>query len=523
MTLPPEVEVLIAGSGPTGLACANLLGLYGVRTLLIERNADVSSIPKGILIDDEFHRQFAMVGVAPLLEKHFVQGVGVTFYGVGGAPLVEVKGFVTPNGFPNRSAIHQPTLEADLRDHARTWPDVTLAYGHGLTGVEQDADGVTATIARPDGSVAMVRAAYIIGADGAGSTVRAAAGIPFEGGSINQPHVVIDVADDPDQVRFSRFFCHPSRPRNSVPAPYGGRRYEFMLLPGEDPQTMARDDRLADLIAMIRPDGQVEIIRKAVYYFHQKLVTRMASGRIFLAGDSAHQMPPFGAQGMNSGGKDAVNLCWKLAMVLRGQAGPSLLETYHVERHSHARAMIRLSVMIGRLANIRSRPLALLRDILFQLANRFPAARAWFGRQGYLPRQRYVDGFVIDPPRSRNDDSFVGRMLPCPNFGAAGTLDLWLGTGFALVAVDAPQVHASHPLWRRLNAACIAFGAAPSGFKAVDPTDHHFDAVWRRHRGEVLVVRPDRYVLTAVPPAQLDNAARRIEVMLGHMTKQSAT
>jgi 3-(3-hydroxy-phenyl)propionate hydroxylase len=482
-------QVIVVGAGPTGLSAANLLGLHGVRTLLIERNAATSDIPKGILIDDEYYRLFVKIGVAPALDVHLVPEIGVHFFSPLGFALVKVDGFITPNGYPNRSATAQPLLEAALRDNLARYPSVDVAFGTALTALEQDTRGVRATIAGRD-----VECDYILGCDGAHSVVRQLSGLSFEGNAIDQPHVVIDVADDPDQVRYSRFFCHPSRPGNSVPAPFGGRRFEFMLLPGDDPAAILEDANLARLVAPIRRLGEMKIIRRAVYVFHNRLVDRMRQGRVFVAGDAAHLMPPFGAQGMNSGGKDVSNLCWKLAAVLRGGAVPVLLDSYHVERHAHARAIIDLSVRIGRITNLRSWPLALLRDAAFGVANLFPPARRYFAQQRYVPRQRYADGFVLSDDRG---GSFVGRMLPCPwiagGDGPRRKLDADLGHGFALVGIG---VIPDPVPWRALDPVSVSIGR-PSGAMV---QDHRFDAVVSVHAGQVLLVRPDRYIAAAFAP-----------------------
>jgi 3-(3-hydroxy-phenyl)propionate hydroxylase len=143
--------------------------------------------------------------------------------------------------------------------------------------------------------------------------------------------------------------------------------------------------------------------------------------------------------------------------------------------------------------------------------------KAWFAHQRYVPRQRYRAGFVLDPPASADRGSYVGRMLPGPRVRwrqEETHLDARLGAGFALIAIDAPEAQARHPLWARLEAKRIAIGAAPLGFERLDLLDARFDAARTRHRGEVLIVRPDRYVLGAVKPDALDKAAVQLGMHL---------
>lgn len=492
-------DVVIVGGGPTGLSAANLLGLYGIDTLLIEQNADISDQPKAILIDDEFYRLFVRIGVADRLDEHLVPAVGVHFLSPFGFALVKVDGFITDNGYPNRQATSQPLLEAALRDNIARFPCVELAFGHSVQKVERHGDGALLHVLKPDGGKAALSCRYAIGCDGAHSIVRRLSGMTFEGDAIDQPHVVVDVADDPDQAQYSRFFCHPSRPRNSVPAPFGGRRYEFMLLPGEDMKGILDDINLARLFHGVRSFADMKILRKAVYVFHNRLVDRMRNGPLFVAGDAAHLMPPFGAQGMNSGGKDVSNLCWKLSAVLKGEASDALLDSYHDERHAHARAIIDLSVRIGRIANMRHWPLALMRDAIFLLLNLFPACRRYFSEQRYVPRQRYLKGVVVTGTISAN--SFVGRMLPCPlvtdGSDRQGKLDSFVGNGWCFigVAIDVPALP-----WTGAEPLSLSIVRNQTGKAMLAVDDHRFDRVFAAHSGEVLLVRPDFYVAAAFRP-----------------------
>ena len=506
--IPNHIDVLIVGSGPTGLLCAGLLGRLGVRALLIERNAGLSTSPRAILIDDETTRALSFIGAADHAAEMFLEEVGVTFFGRAGQPLVEVEGRTTPNGFANRTTIDQPAFERALFEIVEAFPTISIRSRCEFVNATPADDGVVATL-RVDGVEHRIECRYVIGADGAHSKVRECADIAFEGGSIDQPHLVLDVADDPDQARFSRFFCDPTRPRNSVPAPKGGRRYEFMLLPGEDPRRMADQENLAKLVAPIRPLDQIKVIRSAVYYFHQKVVQRMSNGRLFLAGDAAHQMPPFGAQGLNSGAKDAVNLCWKIAYVLDGRAGAGLLETYHVERLSHAKAVVALSARIGRIANIRSGFLVTLRDLAFGLGNRSPAIRNWFRLQRYIPRQRYDAGFVLHGRRRGAAHSLVGRMVPALRTWKSigrNEVDTPYGSGFTLLCIGVPRPKQCPAAW--LNAAVLETPRP-------DTADtEHLGELWALHNGEILVVRPDRYVAASARPEDLDKTLARLTALL---------
>src|SRR5260370_19385415 len=164
----------------------------------------------------------------------------------------------------------------------------------------------------------------------------------MQGSTFPQKWLVIDSINDPDRSAVARFFCNPSRPAVTIPAPHAARRWEFMLLPGEREEDLLRDERIHALIQQARGPRDPPIIRRCVYTFHAALAGTFSTGRVFLLGDAAHMMPPFGGQGMDCGLHDAHNLCWKLHMVLQGPASPALLDTYSQKSHNHPPQLIYL-------------------------------------------------------------------------------------------------------------------------------------------------------------------------------------
>ena len=415
--LPDQVEMLVVGAGPTGLTAANLLAALGLSTLVLERRPATSPHPKAVVIDDEFMRALDRVGVAARLDGHVSAPFGIRFLSPFGHALVRVPGFTTPNGFGNRNAVSQPVLEKVLLSAARD-AGARFHYGATLVALSQDAEGVNVLVHTDSGRHA-IRASFVVACDGARSTVRESLGIGFVGFRINQPHLVVDLAEFPDQSPYSRFFCNPRRPLNSVPAPYGGRRVEFMLLPGDDHATISDPESIRTLFERCTPyeGGDLKIIRAAVYTFSERVAASFQNQRVFLAGDAAHTMPPFGAQGMNSGARDVANLCWKLHAVLRGGAGLGALRTYELERRPHVKAIVRYSVTIGRLANLQAWPLALVRDASFTLLNLVPPIRRWFGEMRYMPKPRFREGLVFPDD---GDEALVGRLSPRLELGPGG-------------------------------------------------------------------------------------------------------
>jgi len=269
--------------------------------------------------------------------------------------------------------------------------------------------------------------------------------------------------------------------------------------------------------ALLRPltgrcdlDG-LQIIRSASYTFRARLASRFRAGRVFLLGDAAHMMPPFGGQGLNCGLRDAHNLCWKLRLALQGLAAhPALLDTYSVERGHHTRQLIRLSTLLGTIVMPTSKPLALLRDGIFRALNTIPPARRFLSEAGIKPQPRYTRGCLI-PARSWPGKRPPGRLLSHPFIrtteGIRLPLDELLGSNFAILKFckDQSDVCAAlhHHLWQHLDARFICI--YPPGSSLTQAACTNAIAIideagalqqWSgRYRNHYILVRPDRYIL----------------------------
>ncbi len=519
--VPRSVDVVIVGAGPVGLTTANLLGSYGVDCLLVEQNPALSSTPKAIAVDDEYMRVLDRVGLVSALAPHLSRPFGVHFMSPLGFALVKVPGFITPNGFGNRNAVLQPVFETILLEGSRRYPSVRMRFGTAVTSIVQDPAQLRLGL-ETEGGPCEIAARYMLACDGARSFVRTALDIPFPGTRIDEPHLVVDLAEFPDQVDYSRFFCNPVRPVNSVPAPYGGRRLEFMLSPHDEHERVLTDEGIRELVDRHTPYRGVKlnIVRRAIYGFSERIAGQLQSGRVFLLGDAAHVMPPFGGQGMNTGARDAANLCWKVAAVLRGEASPEALASYEAERRDHIRATVRYSVRVGRLANIRSRGLAGLRDAGFALANLLPSVRRYFREMRHLPRPFLTAGLLAT--NQAGDDGLTGRILPRLPLRRPGagelSLDEAAGPWFALIGMDVGAdvlaAAADHTLWRSLQPALVTLTAGLAGDQdggaALAVADGRGRDLLARHRGTILVLRPDRYVAGRAAPEEFSGLSDRL-------------
>jgi 3-(3-hydroxy-phenyl)propionate hydroxylase len=453
-----ELDLLVVGGGPVGVTTALLAAHRGLRARVLERSTDVHPLPRAVVMDDEVQRVFQGVGLSaglaaittPLRGAEFVTAAGERIMG-----LEAPEPVIGPLGHHPVVCYDQPELEAWLRGEALA-AGVDLRLGTNVTGVGQDAGAVWADT--PDGRH---EAAWLVAADGAGSPTRKALGLTFEDQGYDQEWLVVDLeatADDlvlPDLVQQ---VCDPARLVTYVPGHGRYRRWEFQLQAGEDATRMTEPGAVWALLeGWVRPD-QAELRRAVVYRFHATVARCFRAGRAFLAGDAAHQMPPFLGQGLCSGIRDAANLAWKLVAVTRGEAGDRLLDTYDAERRPHAAGVVAHAVEAGRLID--------------RLAGRIDEATddsAGYG--GGRPFPHLVDGLV------RGDHPAVGRQLPQPWAG----WDDRLGSGWSVLAHDPAAVATAGSL----------------GAVLVVPGDGELSDLVGPHGG--VIVRPDRYVAAVAP------------------------
>lgn len=458
--LPRHVPVCIVGAGPVGLMTANLLARSGVPALVLERADAPFPLPRAIVLDDEGLRALHAIGLDGDLLDLTLPGEGSRYYSAAGVCFAETGAGPETYGYPKRNFLHQPDLEGTLLRAARAAPDIDLRSGVEVTSITHWAGEVELRLRTSDGTEATLTADWVLACDGGRSSIRGQLGIEMEGNTYGQEWVVVDCLNDPDQTRYSKFFCDPARPHVSIPAPHGGRRYEFMVLPGEDGQDLCRDEALARLLAPFRPFAPDAILRRAIYTFHARIAERWRADRVFLMGDAAHLTPPFAGQGMNAGLRDAFNLAWKIALVVRHGADQRILDSYEFERHGPAWAMIQLAVAMGKVVMPGNADEARILDAMMQALEPFPAARDYLIQMKFKPRPRCEGGLFLDLETQPFDGALVGEMMPQPALDRPEgrvMLDEVLGTGFALVAQDSAGRECAsshqHPLWALLKPA----------------------------------------------------------------------
>lgn len=461
-----DAEVLIAGYGPVGQLLANLLGAAGVRTLVLERSAGLHPLPRSAALDDEGLRILQAAGLADGVRAELLENVPIAFVTRRGREVRLVDSADTVNGQPFVSLLHQPALERVLDAGARARAGVELRFGAEITAVDTDDRGVCVSL--HDGEPA--RGSYLVACDGGSSPIREQLGIGFAGSTFAEPWLVVDLLlDAPRSARPVMRFLGDGRPKVSVPMGVRRHRFELMALPGEDLEAMVQPAGVRELLAPLVELDRVSVERATIYTFHARTASRWRDGRIMLAGDAAHVMPPFSGQGMCSGMRDAQNLAWKLAAVVRGEAGEGLLDSYERERRPHVEAMTRLAIRMGGVLQTRRPRVAALRDGVLRGVSEAPVLGPRARSGSVRPTARYRAGAF---------GSGGGRLFPQPSIDGVLLDDLLPAGGWALLGAGRDPRAALEPEARAV------FAHAAS-----------LDVDWKLLGGAALVVlRPDRFV-----------------------------
>lgn len=478
-----ETDILISGYGPTGATLAAILGKAGIKTLVIERDREVYRQPRAAHFDHEIMRIWQKLGIAEAVLPSTRAMYEYEFRSAKGDILLrfDQRGVEAPSGWAPSYMFHQPALEEALRARVAELKSVDVRLNATLTAVDKnDATGVSARFADEHGREHHVKARFLVGADGGNSFVRRQIdGELFDYG-FDEPWLVIDtiVKDEEGLSPCGIQLCDPKRPTTIMPMAPLRRRWEFMLKPGEDPQSMLDDARIAELVKPWVRDGQAELVRKAVYRFHGLVAKTWRKDSVLLAGDAAHQMPPFMGQGMCSGIRDADNLGWKLIAVLQGGANANLLDTYQEEREPHVRFIVEGAIGMGRLVCVQDEQAAAMRDQGMAQAREAKGANANDPMPG-LPG--IVQGCVTKSKRAGElfPQSVNARLAD----GRKGRLDDLLGEGFWLITLDGNAPATLPP-----NVKHVALN------RAVTDESNRLNEWFATTGSTAALIRPDRYV-----------------------------
>lgn len=466
-----DYDVIICGLGPVGQLLALLLGDRAVRTLAIDRELEPYGLPRAAVIDDEVLRIFQSVGLDRAVLADAQVQPGASIITASGRPVEVFRAKGGRLGQPPLVSINQPAMEHTMLAALGERQTVEVRRGLTLETVDRRADRVDVYVRQASaGRSERLSARWLVGCDGASSAVRRRLEIPFEGRTAPQRWIVVDALVDRPlaKVPHPHFVGRAARPAVTLPMSPGRHRWEWMLHAGEDAAPHLTPEAIGQAVGEWLGGAHAEIERAVVYTFHTRMAERWRRGRVLLAGDAAHLMPPFAGQGFSSGARDAGNLAWKLADVLAG-APAALIDSYERERRPHVAAMQRFATIMGGLVQSTSRWRVRARDALLCGLDGTRAQR--FLAENLKPLPTYGAGVFATRPARIPMRRTVGTLFP-----QTERLDDRIGQGWAALT--------------RNGAADEELGAA--GLRVVDPGP---DGQWLRDRGLTwAILRPDRYV-----------------------------
>lgn len=516
-----DYDVIQIGYGPVSKASALFLNRLGWKVGVFERFAEVYPLPRAVCIDHELFRVLHASGLGDVADKTCSDAPVYRWFNAEWKQLLAIDWAAgSVSGGSEVNFIHQPTFERAMDAKIKASAGIDLAFSSECVGVRQTADNAVVTIKDKSGVTRDYTARYVIGIDGANSFVRDSLGIKRQDLGFDADWLVIDFAlNDGLTARDLGIpecgqYANPVRPTTIVP---GGvdtdgrvcRRWEFMRLPHETREEMNREEKVWELLSdWIKPD-QGELVRHTVYTFRSLVADTFQQGRVFLAGDAAHVMPPFMGQGMCAGLRDVWNLAWKLDLVLSGKAKPSLLETYTPERAPHVTDIIKISMFLGSIICMPDPNEAAERDAMFLGGNAPKPAPFPILTDGFLER---AGGAVVAPAGDLSPHGAV-RLE-----GHTGRYDSFVPVGFTLVLADPLAADAAvKATCASQNIKIVTIADRRTATKdQIGDTQGQFGRFMAERGLQAMLVRPDFYLFGGA------SDACRLTAMLADFARQTA-
>ena len=517
-----DYDVAIVGYGPTGVSAANFLGALGVKTIVLERDHDIYPRARAVTVNDWTLRCFQSVGllepllavIDPMLECRWVT--------YDGRQLLRMKTVDSEMALPSASMIYQPALEQVLRDGVKRFEDhVHVRFGAEVGSVSRN-DGATELLYKDLQSLQThtLRCRYVLACDGGASQIRQQLGIELLGSTVETQWVVIDTKVKkwwPNRHLLT-FWSDKKRPVVDIPLALGNHRWEFPLAAHESPKVFETREQLWALLQTmgITPE-HIDIHQHAFYRHHSRMAQRWRDGSVFLLGDAAHLMPPWAGSGMQSGIRDAFNLCWKLHAVLKQRLPETVLDSYEVERAPNVAEVTEVSERLGRIIKQQMS----VRDWMDVLHREAARRLGLPGPKEPLAGLPHIEHGWLTGGRK---NSALGEMLPQCTValasGQKGRLDDFLGADFAVLAVNCNVREILSPaqqqVWLGLGAKFINLYDAHLKTQAdgdlVD-LQGQLSAWMQKHGTCCVVVRPDRFVVAA-QGVSLDSPSNKLDALL---------
>jgi 2-polyprenyl-6-methoxyphenol hydroxylase-like FAD-dependent oxidoreductase len=506
-----SVDVLVVGAGPTGLALAAQLAAFGGTVRVVDRRRVPGRASRALVVQPRTLEVLRPIAVTQALLDRGDQAARVQLHLGDREVTVPLSGFdLDDTSYPFLLVLRQAEVEAALIAHLAS-QGLSVEWGTELLSYRHDEAGVLATLRHHGGQPELVRARYLVGCDGANSTVRRHAGVVFKGGDYQRSVLLADLDVDANL---------PSGAAHVFVGPHGvlvlfaageHARWRLLAVQAHRPGGAA-EPPTADVQAAVEvlTGGRVQarnVAWTAQIVLQHRLAATFRSGRVFLAGDAAHTHSPAGAQGMNSGIQDASNLGWKLALASRGTASKALLDSYDAERRPVARAVLALTHVLFWMETADNPVVRRARAALAPLAVSLALRHAWLRALGFrVVGQlwvRYPRGpaAVEGSPRLRRgpraghrlpDASLLGDQVPCRLHQALAT------PAFHLLLCGPPPAWDQQRLARfqqRFGNLIVVhrLGTEPFPGALCDPSGAALARLGAREGAQYLI-RPDGYV-----------------------------
>ena len=431
-----DFDLLIVGMGPVGATAANLAGMWGLKTLAVDKMLDIYDKPRAFGLDHEVMRVFGNVGIAEKIAGHVMPYRTSEYHSTGGRVIKRIAPASAPYplGWASNYVFSQPAVEGALRENIKAFANVSVELGTEVLSVVRQGDESAILLRNQAGVESTVSARYVLACDGGTSPLRTRLGLEMEDMQFDEPWMVVDLlvnADVADRLQQTNVqYCETDRPCTYIVGPGVHRRWEFMINPGETPAGIQQPDSIRKLLSRWLAPHEYELWRASAYRFHALVLKSWRQDNLFFLGDAAHMTPPFMAQGMCQGIRDAANLVWKLAMVNKGLATDALLDTYQEERIPHVRQTTLVTKELGRVICERDSAKAAERDERM-IAEMVQCA-------GPVIRQSLIPGLAGGLLAPNDATGVRGALFPQPlvenSNGLEGLLDEFTGMSFRVVA-----------------------------------------------------------------------------------------
>ena len=436
--LEDSYDIIIAGFGPVGQLCANLLNKYGLNIGAIESNFGIYSEPRAISIDDEIQRIISSLG----LWDSFKDSVHVPDF----ADLIFPNGKVvlrgpvtsTSNGFPFVSTFYQPELESLLRANIDKSKNTDIFLGYEIINFKEEGELIDISIKNlKDNKLLKIKTKYLFACDGSESFIRSKLKIDLIDLKYNKEWIIVDIRfqNSYELEKVARYICDPERPTIFTTLTGNRIRLEFQLLAGENGKEILNENKFIRFLPLLLGDKEYQIERAYIHKYKGNCAKELRRKNIFLLGDAAHQMPPFAGQGLSSGLRDASNLSWKLAHVINYQFNDEILDTYQIERMDEVKNSIDSSIALGKL--IDSLSLAFKNNTPLEEAIPPEAREQAYGKKS-LTAQSISRGLFSNLVKDNN----VGRLVPMARFSKKVdnvSIDELLDSKFSVISSKDPR------------------------------------------------------------------------------------